>query len=159
VAARLAQRSLPLAVRVIDFGIRSLDLTYAMLEDYQAVILIDAMPRSGVPGTLYVLKPEPLPGHHQAELDGHSMDPMKVLQAVAQLGGHVESTLIVGCEPTPRDPDAEWEMRLSPPVSAAVPEAVELISTLIHDILSAGNRLADIQSPGGMDHESLIAGR
>lgn len=35
----------PPSVRIIDFGIRSLDLTYALLDNYDAVILIDAAPR------------------------------------------------------------------------------------------------------------------
>src|SRR5947209_2868396 len=58
VAQRLGQRSLPEQVRVIDFGIRGMDLTYALLDDYETVILVDAVPRGGQPGTLYVLEPE-----------------------------------------------------------------------------------------------------
>jgi hydrogenase maturation protease len=45
VARRLARRELPDAVRVVDFGIRGLDLTYALLDGYEAVILVDALPR------------------------------------------------------------------------------------------------------------------
>ncbi len=44
-------------MRVVDFGIRGLDLTYALLDGYEAVILVDAAPRGGPPGTLYVLEP------------------------------------------------------------------------------------------------------
>jgi hydrogenase maturation protease len=56
VAQRLAGRGLPEGVRVVDFGIRGLDLTFALLDDYEAVILVDATPRGGDPGTLYVLE-------------------------------------------------------------------------------------------------------
>jgi hydrogenase maturation protease len=55
VARILSQRSLPEGVRVRDFGIRSLDLAYAMMEDYDAVILVDASPRGDAPGTLYLI--------------------------------------------------------------------------------------------------------
>src|SRR5438270_10803156 len=58
VAQRLAQRPLPAGVRVVDFGIRGLDLTYALLDGQDAVILVDATLRGGPPGTLYVIEPE-----------------------------------------------------------------------------------------------------
>src|SRR5947209_3209759 len=61
VAQRLARRPLPAGVRVVDFGIRGLDLTYALLDPYDAVVLVDAAPRGNAPGTLYVLEPEPQP--------------------------------------------------------------------------------------------------
>src|SRR5438552_6197047 len=57
VAQRLARREQPEGVRVVDFGIRGLDLTYALLDGYETVILVDAAPRGGRPGTLYVLEP------------------------------------------------------------------------------------------------------
>ena len=41
VAQRLARRSLPKEVQVKDFGIRGLDLAYALLEPYQTIILPD----------------------------------------------------------------------------------------------------------------------
>src|SRR5439155_13673490 len=74
VAQRLARRALPPEVRVVDFGIRGLDLTYALLDGYEAVILVDAAPRGGRPGTLYVLEPargEP----PEAEAGGPGIEP------------------------------------------------------------------------------------
>ena len=56
VAQRLMRGGLPDSVRVVDFGIRGLDLTYALLDGYETVILVDATPRGGPPGTLYVLE-------------------------------------------------------------------------------------------------------
>src|SRR6185436_10130886 len=58
VARKLQQRPLPQAVRVVDFGIRGFDLAYALLEGYEATILIDATPRGDVPGTLYTIEPD-----------------------------------------------------------------------------------------------------
>ena len=49
----------PENVRVVDFGIRGFDLTMALLEDLDLVILVDAAPRGGPAGTLYVIEPEP----------------------------------------------------------------------------------------------------
>src|SRR5262249_50231013 len=59
VSQRLARVALPDGVRVVDFGIRSLDLAYALLDEYEAVILVDAAPRGGAPGTLYVVEISP----------------------------------------------------------------------------------------------------
>ena len=47
VAERLARRPLPDGVRVIDFGIRGLDLAYALMGGCGVTILIDAVSRGG----------------------------------------------------------------------------------------------------------------
>ena len=54
VARALRRRALPDNVRVIDFGIRGLDLTYALLDKPDLTILLDATQQGGAPGnTLY----------------------------------------------------------------------------------------------------------
>ena len=58
VAQRMAGRALPAGVTVKDFGIRGLDLTYALLDGYAAVILVDTAQRGEPPGTVYVIEPE-----------------------------------------------------------------------------------------------------
>ena len=58
VARQLALRSLPPDVVVKDFGIRGFDLTYALLDHNELTILVDACPRGGSPGTVYVVEPE-----------------------------------------------------------------------------------------------------
>ena len=59
VARRLAGERLPEDVRVADFGIRGVHLAYELLDGYDTAILVDAAPRGGQPGTLYVIEPEP----------------------------------------------------------------------------------------------------
>jgi hydrogenase maturation protease len=141
VARRLMDRAQPKGVRVVDFGIRGLDLTYALAEGCDAAILIDAMPRGGVPGTVYVLEPEIDAGESGATgpmLDAHSMNPMKVLSAVARMGGRIGKILIVGCEPTPvadDDFDTDMNMAMTPPVEAAIDEAIAVVELLIKKFL------------------------
>ena len=60
VARRLADRAFPPGVILKDFGIRGLDLTYALLDPYELVILVDACPRGGEPGTVYLVEPDPV---------------------------------------------------------------------------------------------------
>src|SRR5579863_6607195 len=74
VAHRLAGRSLPSEVVLRDFGIRGLDLTYALLETHELVILVDACPRGGEPGTVYLVEPDPIespPDAAPARLETH----------------------------------------------------------------------------------------
>ncbi len=137
VAQRLLRRGLPEGVHVVDFGIRGLDLTYALLDGYEAVVLVDATPRGGRPGTLYVLEPPrgaPAEGAAGIALEAHDMDPSKVLRLVAALGGRVERLLLVGCEPAAVEAD-EMRMEMSAPVRAAVEEAVPLVESLVGRLL------------------------
>jgi hydrogenase maturation protease len=132
VAQRLAARSLPEGVKVVDFGIRSYDLAYALMNDWDLVILVDALPGEGKPGTLYIMEPElPSDGDTPASLDAHTMNPVAVLQVVSALGGRVGRMLVVGCEPASVEPDDSGDMGLSAPVSAAVDEAVRVVEDLI----------------------------
>lgn len=135
VVRRLAQRPQPEGVRVVDFGIRGLDLTYALLDGYDSVILVDALPRGGAPGTLYVLEPERgAPDNRGAMLEMHRLDPVKVLHLAASMGAKVERLLVVGCEPTPSDED-DMHDGLSDTVRLAVDEAIPLLESLVSRLL------------------------
>jgi hydrogenase maturation protease len=130
VAKRLAQSRLPEAVSVVDFGIRSYDLAYALMEEWDLVILVDALHEGGTPGTLYVFEPD-LSMHDEVSLDPHTLDPSSVLQLVQTLGGKTGPLLLVGCEPKTLDPNSNGAAGLSAPVCAAVDEAVRMIQGLI----------------------------
>ena len=135
VARLLAQRELPPGVKVADFGIRGMDLAYELQEDYDAAVLVDAVPRGREPGTLYVIEPD-LDGTEPA-LDAHAMDPVKVLGLARALGSLPARVLVVGCEPAVRmDPAGEdLTMELSAPVKAATREAVGLVETVLEELL------------------------
>jgi hydrogenase maturation protease len=140
VARRLCGRALPEGVRVVDFGIRGLDLTFALLDDaYDAAILVDAVPRGEPPGTLYVLEPE-WPSADDSNtapalaLEGHSLDPARVLRVAAAMGGRPRRVLIVGCEPTPLADENDPPTELSAPVRAAIDEAVSMVESLAQKI-------------------------
>ncbi len=143
VAQRFAKRALPEHVSVVDFGIRSYDLAYALMEPWELVILVDAVSRGEEPGTVYAIEPElPQPGESSAgfAFDAHSMNPISVLQLVGNLGGNFARTLVVGCEPAKMDADENGQIGLSPPVESAVDEAIRTIEELIAGI---GNSTAE----------------
>ena len=132
VARRLAQSEVPKGVTVTDFGVRSYDLAFALMNEWDLSILVDALPRGGKPGTIYVLEPELPEGElNQDALDAHSMNPVAVLQLVQALGGKVGRLLVVGCEPATIAPNLDGNLGLSPPVQGAMDEAVRVIEGLI----------------------------
>jgi hydrogenase maturation protease len=116
-------------VAIEDYGIRGLHLAYELLAGYDRVFLIDAVPRGGAPGTLYVLEPEmPEPA---AAPDAHRMDLESVFALLHMIGGEPPPITIVGCEPS----GAEETIGLSEPVRAAVAPAVDLVRRLVADTL------------------------
>lgn len=131
VLAELLKRPQPEEVTVADFGIRGFDLAYALMEDYDLAILVDALPHGQPPGTLYVLEPDPKSAG--AAMEGHAMNPMAVFSLVATMGGTMPRVLIVGCEPE----SVEEGMGLSEPVAAAVQSAVEMVENLVKQEESA----------------------
>ena len=133
----LPHRPLPLNVRVVDFGIRSYDLAYALMEPWELVILVDAVPCGGEPGTVYLIEPDLtqiVESHDDLGFDAHSMNPVAVLQLVNKLGGKVGRVMVVGCEPSTVDADLEGKTGLSQPVRAAVDQAIRMIEELISEV-------------------------
>jgi len=134
VARRLAGRTLPPGVALKDFGIRGVDLNYALLDPYDLIILVDACARGGEPGSVYLIEPDPVDSNSDrsvpANWDMHGMNPLNVLRTVKSMGGAKGRILIVGCEPADLGGD-EGRLGLSDPVQAAVGEAIAMIETLI----------------------------
>ncbi|HEX3796327.1 MAG TPA: hydrogenase maturation protease [Acidimicrobiales bacterium] len=139
VAQRLAERALPTGVRVEDFGIRGLHLAYELLEGYDGLVIIDAVPMGEPAGTLAVIEPElGQPGDDTAApvVDAHTMSPDVVLASLAYLGGSVDTIFIVGCQPA----DLQDGMGLTPAVAAAVNDAVEMCCQLASEIVQPVGR-------------------
>ena len=117
-------------VRVVDYGIRGMHLAYDLLEGYDALVLVDVVPRGEAPGDITVLEvgPEDL---GTDDFDPHGMNPVAVLASLGSLGGTLPPTYVVGCRPESTDEG----IGLSEVVTAAVPEAVETVSRLLDDLL------------------------
>jgi len=133
VAKELARKSLPTDVRVVDFGIRGLDLTYALLDAPDLTILVDTVSRGGEPGTLYTIEPsvdDETADASRRTLNTHAMDPAEVLRAAKEMGGALKRILLVGCEPADLGGEC-GRMGLTQPVSEAIPYAAEIVEALI----------------------------
>jgi hydrogenase maturation protease len=130
VALALSRQQLPEGVSVKDFGIRGFDLAYALLDPWDAVIIVDALPRGEPAGTLYVVEPNLAAASAETAINPHGMDPVRVLNLAASQGTISAQVLVVGCEPLDFGDELEGRMGLSAPVQAAVEEAAKMVLEL-----------------------------
>lgn len=138
VAQRLAQRPQSEGICVADFGIRGLDLAYALLDEHEAVIFVDIAQRGQPPGTLSVIVPE-IGTDEAVSMEAHGMDPVKVLALARSMGAPPTHIFIVACEPErvlSGDTDEDLVGELSDPVRAALDGAVEMVESLVAKIRS-----------------------
>jgi hydrogenase maturation protease len=136
VATALLQQQPAEDVVVRDFGIRGFDLAYALLEPWEAVILVDALPRGGNPGSLYAIQPR-LEDLEEAELNPHGMDPVRVLTLAASMGTITARVFVVGCEPEDFGDELEGRMGLSATIEAAVQPACMMVEGLVGRLRAA----------------------
>jgi hydrogenase maturation protease len=158
VVGRLSGRRLPEGVEVVDFGIRGMDLAYALHEDYDLVVFVDATPRGGEPGTVYLIEPE-IEEDEPVSLDTHGMDPVKVIRLARALGARPARTLVIGCEPqvipgrrggSQTHPYDDMLMELSEPVRAAVEEAAKLVESLVTETHKGPGKSAGFSTERGV---------
>jgi len=116
----------PPNVKLLEVGTAGLTLAQELLTPCDRLIVIDAMARGGVPGTLYVLRVDEVP--EAREVDMHLAVPAKALALAQSLGALPPETFLVGCEPAQVD---ELTMELSESVRASVTEAADRVCALI----------------------------
>jgi hydrogenase maturation protease len=114
-------------VRVTDYGIAGMHLAYDLLEDWDTLVLVDAVPSRGRPGTLHVFQADHESGCAEDALDAHSMDPAAVFASLRALGGSPPYTVVVGCEAG----SVEEGIGLTEPVAKAVPRAVQAVEEIV----------------------------
>jgi hydrogenase maturation protease len=150
VARRLADVPIPDGVKVVDYGIRGMHLAYDLLDGYDALVVVDALPGDGSPGDLSVLEvgPEDL---GEGELDAHGMAPVAVLASLGQLGGSLPPTFVVGCQPA----DVGEGIGLTPAVSAAVEPAVALVLEVLADRLGLSGSTTTMSGRAARTSESF----
>jgi len=146
VASALLERgAVPPQVTVADFGIRGFDLTYALLDGWEAVVMVDVTRRGGAPGTLYLIEPDTdgVSSPEPATMDMHGMHPARVLSLVRAMGGDLRWIRLVGCEPASLGGAEGMEMKLSPPVAAAVQPAIDMVLEVVEGYLVCGPRAVE----------------
>jgi hydrogenase maturation protease len=115
------------SVRVIDYGIRGMHLAYDLLEEWDTLVLVDAVPSRGSPGTLHIFQADHESFSAPTNLDAHSMDPAAVFASLRALGGSPPYTVVVGCEAG----NVEEGIGLTELVAKAVPRAVSAVEDIV----------------------------
>jgi hydrogenase maturation protease len=120
--------ALPEGVRVVDYGIRGMHLAYDLLDGWDLLYLVDALPDRGAAGRLEILevRPEQL---GTGGLDAHAMAPVAVLSSLETLGGRLPPTVLVGAQVS----DTRDRIGLSAEMEKAVPQAVDAIQALLRE--------------------------
>ncbi|MBW0013380.1 hydrogenase maturation protease [Mycobacterium sp.] len=124
-------------VQVIDYGIRGMHLAYDLLDEWDSLVLVDAVPSRGNPGTLHVFQADHESGLPTTGLvgglDSHSMDPAAVFANLRALGGSPPYTVVVGCEAG----SVEEGIGLTEPVAKAVPRAARAVEEIVAALQAA----------------------
>jgi hydrogenase maturation protease len=132
VAQALLERPRTPGVDVVEYGIRGMDLAYA-LGKYAAAILIDAAPRGTAPGTLAVIDPSEIA--FAPSIDTHGMDPVKVLGLARDLGPLPARLYVLVCEPERIGDLEDVTVGLTAVVTESVGKAVRLVESLIANLV------------------------
>lgn len=130
VIQRLSREPLPPNTTLIDFGIRSVHLAFELMNDYDALLLVDVVSRGQPPGTLSVIEPEFSP-EIPLNLDPHGARPETILSLLQMMGFRPKQIRLIGCEPASLDEG----LGLTPAVAAAVERAAELVQEQLSEWL------------------------
>ena len=134
-ADRLARRELPAGVEVVDYGIRGMDLAYALVDGWDAVVLLDARRAAARPARCTSSSPSSTTARSRSTPTGWT--PSRCSRSPARSGGALPRTLVVGCEPLTRMSGDEDDVvaELTEPVRAALDEAVLLVEELLEEVI------------------------
>ena len=142
VAAEL-QDGMPTGVDVIETGIGGLGIVHQLMDGYDGLVIIDAVERAAVPGTVFVLVPQvphvdtPTFDEWRAQLaDLHLAEPSRVLRIARAAGVLPPQVLVVGCQPGSCE---DFEEGLTSSVAEAVPVAARRVRQLVDHLLSGAH--------------------
>lgn len=126
VIRQLWQRENPAQMVVQEFGIRGFDLGMALAENHDAVILVDALSRGGMPGDIFLLEPDWRELDENTPMDAHELTPLHALAMGKRLGAKYKQVFVVGCEPL----SLAEQIGLSEVVQRSIPTAISMIDAL-----------------------------
>jgi hydrogenase maturation protease len=113
-------------VELMEVGTAGIRLAQELLTPYERLIIVDAMTRGGLPGSVYVTEVEGV--ESSGDIDMHVAVPSRALAVAKALGGLPREVFIVGCEPAEVD---ELTTDLTPAVRAGVDTALGHIRRLL----------------------------
>lgn len=118
---------LPEQVDVVETGIGGIALLQELMAGCDGLVLIDAVDRGAVPGTVFLITPEVGEAVHVPDV--HLANPDRVLTMAKTMGFLPDRVLIVGCQPADVD---ELGAGLSPEVARALAIAVAKVEETVN---------------------------
>ncbi|MDQ3722520.1 MAG: hydrogenase maturation protease [Actinomycetota bacterium] len=118
---------LPEGAEVIETGTGGIALLQELMAGCSGLILIDAVERGALPGTLFFIEPEIKDAVHVPDV--HLANPARVLSMAKTIGVLPDRVVIIGCQPADTE---ELCQGLSPPVQRALAIAVQRIEETVH---------------------------
>ncbi|AGB22881.1 hydrogenase maturation protease [Mycobacterium sp. JS623] len=118
-------------IQLVDYGIRGMHLAYDLLDGCEALVLVDAIPSRGSPGTVHIFEADLESLTAASGLDAHAMDPGAVFASLNALGGTPPYTVVIGCEAA----NVDEGIGLSAEVATAIPAAVRALEDVVARLL------------------------
>jgi hydrogenase maturation protease len=138
VVERLASQGVPDGVRVLDVGIGGIHLVQELLDQVDALVVVDAVDLGRPAGTVLVVRPDvrdvaalPLAQRRDQLADVHYATPERAFMLAKALGVLPAATWVVGCQPVDAERLGEG---LSPVVAAAVEAAAGEVRRLVTEL-------------------------
>jgi hydrogenase maturation protease len=119
------------AVELADGGTLGVALL-GLLVGRQAVVILDAIKRGAVPGTIHVLRGDEALAAPPAATTAHEGNAGDLLRAAALLGELPGEIVVLGIEPA----HVETGMALSTPVEVSLAEALRLAAEIVAGLLA-----------------------
>jgi len=121
VAQRLAAKTLPPGVQVIDCGTSLLDAV-SYIAKAQRLIVVDAVRAGAEPGTIFRFQDRDISEPPRKLVSLHQLTLLEALEMVDKVGRRPPTT-IIGVEPK----DVGMGTELSPEIERVVPKVVDLV--------------------------------
>lgn len=135
VVQRLVEGGVPENVDVLEIGSGGIHLVQELLDETDALIVVDSLVSGRLPGSVAVVVPDvadpSLLGVHDLRdqvADMHLANPHRALTVARGLGVLPDKVWIVGVEPVE---EGAWGEELSPPVAAAVAVATAQVREVV----------------------------
>ncbi|CAN5593290.1 hydrogenase maturation protease [soil metagenome] len=122
-------------VRFFESGIAGISLVQELMDNYDALLIIDALDRGAEPGRVFVLQPDEESLVRGAAVrestDLHQADPEAVLRMARAIKVLPPRVWIIGCQAVGCD---DLGAPLSDPVARAVPLAVQRVQEIVESL-------------------------
>lgn len=134
----MKRNALPPSVKVMEVGIGGIHLVQELHDNYDILILLDAVKWGGEPGSVYLRELEEIrdirrmPADQKRAFlaDMHYTNPLRALMLARALGVLPPKVLILGCEAAHHD---DFAIGMSEAAQAAIPQAVKKLESWLKE--------------------------